>query len=172
MADLTAIVSDEARRDNAIQLALGTSSNPTAMFVLTQAIDLDLATDRVGETPRPPSNDGGLSLGGLLRRLRLRGRSYLLDGARDREGFLLHRNGQFDLCDRLRSFVDHGRHVSRRGDPDETAGPFPVDGSTAPNVLDDEGIIRADGRYGDSAENLARLSLDSDVIFADGRSEQ
>jgi protocatechuate 3,4-dioxygenase beta subunit len=28
--------------------------------------------------------------------------------------------------------------------PDETAGPFPADGSNGPNVLDDEGIVRAD----------------------------
>jgi protocatechuate 3,4-dioxygenase beta subunit len=28
--------------------------------------------------------------------------------------------------------------------PDETAGPFPADGSNGPNVLDDEGIVRPD----------------------------
>lgn len=28
--------------------------------------------------------------------------------------------------------------------PDETAGPFPADGSNGPNVLDDEGIVRTD----------------------------
>jgi protocatechuate 3,4-dioxygenase beta subunit len=28
--------------------------------------------------------------------------------------------------------------------PDETAGPFPADGSNGPNVLDDKGIVRAD----------------------------
>lgn len=28
--------------------------------------------------------------------------------------------------------------------PDETAGPFPADGSNGPNVLDDQGIVRAD----------------------------
>lgn len=28
--------------------------------------------------------------------------------------------------------------------PDETAGPFPADGSNGPNVLDDEGVFRAD----------------------------
>lgn len=28
--------------------------------------------------------------------------------------------------------------------PDETAGPFPADGSNGPNVLDDDGIVRAD----------------------------
>jgi protocatechuate 3,4-dioxygenase beta subunit len=28
--------------------------------------------------------------------------------------------------------------------PDETAGPFPADGSNGPNILDDEGIVRSD----------------------------
>ncbi len=28
--------------------------------------------------------------------------------------------------------------------PDETAGPFPADGSNGPNLLDDEGVVRAD----------------------------
>ena len=28
--------------------------------------------------------------------------------------------------------------------PDETAGPFPADGSNGPNILDDEGIVRTD----------------------------
>ena len=37
--DLTAIVSDESRRGNAIREALNTSQNPTATFVLTEPID-------------------------------------------------------------------------------------------------------------------------------------
>lgn len=37
--DLTAIVSDESRRENAIREALNTSQNPTATFVLTEPID-------------------------------------------------------------------------------------------------------------------------------------
>lgn len=37
--DLTAIVSDESRREDAIQEALNTGQNPTATFVLTQPID-------------------------------------------------------------------------------------------------------------------------------------
>ncbi|HUP14640.1 MAG TPA: YceI family protein [Acidimicrobiia bacterium] len=37
--DLTAIVSDESRRENAIRDALNTSQNPTATFVLTEPID-------------------------------------------------------------------------------------------------------------------------------------
>lgn len=39
-ADLTAIVSDESRRNQAIQRSLGTASNPTATFVLTEPIEL------------------------------------------------------------------------------------------------------------------------------------
>jgi polyisoprenoid-binding protein YceI len=37
--DLTAIVSDESRRENAIREALNTNQNPTATFVLTEPID-------------------------------------------------------------------------------------------------------------------------------------
>lgn len=39
-ADLTGIVSDQSRRDNAIQQSLGTSAHPDATFVLTEAIEL------------------------------------------------------------------------------------------------------------------------------------
>lgn len=39
-ADLTGLVSDESRRDGAIQRALGTASNPSATFVLTRPIEL------------------------------------------------------------------------------------------------------------------------------------
>ena len=39
-AELTSTVSDEARREDSIQDALNTSSNPTATFVLTEPIDL------------------------------------------------------------------------------------------------------------------------------------
>jgi polyisoprenoid-binding protein YceI len=37
--DLTAIVSDESRRENSIREALNTNQNPTATFVLTEPID-------------------------------------------------------------------------------------------------------------------------------------
>jgi polyisoprenoid-binding protein YceI len=40
VVDLTSIVSDQARRENAIQRALGTGANPEATFVLTEPIDL------------------------------------------------------------------------------------------------------------------------------------
>lgn len=40
-ADLTQIVSDEGRREDAIQRALETSSFPTATFTLTEPVELD-----------------------------------------------------------------------------------------------------------------------------------
>jgi len=40
VADLTSIVSDQTRREDAIQQALGTGSNPEATFALTESIDL------------------------------------------------------------------------------------------------------------------------------------
>jgi len=40
VADLTSIVSDQTRREDAIQQALGTGSNPEATFTLTESIDL------------------------------------------------------------------------------------------------------------------------------------
>lgn len=39
-ADMTAIVTDESRRDDRVQSALGTSEFPTATFTLTEPIDL------------------------------------------------------------------------------------------------------------------------------------
>jgi polyisoprenoid-binding protein YceI len=40
VADLASIVSDQTRREDAIQRALGTGSNPEATFTLTESIDL------------------------------------------------------------------------------------------------------------------------------------
>jgi polyisoprenoid-binding protein YceI len=40
VVDLTSIVSDQARRENAIQRSLGTGANPQATFVLTEPIEL------------------------------------------------------------------------------------------------------------------------------------
>lgn len=39
-ADLTGIVSDESRRDGAIQRSLNTASNPDATFILTEPVEL------------------------------------------------------------------------------------------------------------------------------------
>ncbi len=45
-ADLTAVVSDKPRRDDAIQRALGTSEFPTASFISTEPVDLgEVPTD-------------------------------------------------------------------------------------------------------------------------------
>ena len=47
--DLTSIVSDRARRENAIQRTLNTSANPQATFVLAESIDLGAGAE-TGET--------------------------------------------------------------------------------------------------------------------------
>jgi len=63
--DLTAIVSDESRRENAIREALNTSQNPTATFVLTEPIDF-------GEVPAEgvtvsATATGDLTINGVTR---------------------------------------------------------------------------------------------------------
>lgn len=45
-ADLTGIVSDESRRDDAIQRSLGTGSNPETTFMLTEPIELGANASR------------------------------------------------------------------------------------------------------------------------------
>lgn len=56
--DLTAIVSDESRRENAIREALNTSQNPTATFVMTEPFDL-------GETPAEGVSVAATAIGEL-----------------------------------------------------------------------------------------------------------
>ena len=56
--DLTAIVSDEGRRENAIREALNTSQNPTATFVLTEPIDF-------GEVPAEGVTVSATAIGDL-----------------------------------------------------------------------------------------------------------
>ena len=63
--DLTAIVSDESRRENAIREALNTSQNPTATFVLTEPLDF-------GEVPSQgvtvsATATGDLTINGVTR---------------------------------------------------------------------------------------------------------
>lgn len=63
--DLTAIVSDESRRENAIREALNTSQNPTATFVLIEPIDF-------GEVPAEgvtvsATATGDLTINGVTR---------------------------------------------------------------------------------------------------------
>lgn len=58
--------------------------------------------------------------------------------------------------------------------PDETAGPFPADGSNGPNVLDDDGIVRADitrsiGGSSGVADGVP-LSMSLSVVDADSGS--
>ena len=55
--------------------------------------------------------------------------------------------------------------------PDETAGPFPADGTNGPNVLDDEGIVRADitasiGGWSGVAEGVP-IAFNLSVVDAD-----
>ncbi|WP_370328393.1 YceI family protein [Euzebya sp.] len=64
-ADLTAMVSDESRREDAIQEALGTSTSPTATFTVTEAVDLgsDLSDGQVVDVTVP----GTLTVNGVSR---------------------------------------------------------------------------------------------------------
>jgi protocatechuate 3,4-dioxygenase beta subunit len=57
--------------------------------------------------------------------------------------------------------------------PDETAGPFPADGSNGPNLLDDEGVVRSDisssiGGSSGVAEGIPIAFSMSVVAAADG----
>ena len=83
--DLTAIVSDESRRENAIREALNTSQNPMATFVLTETIDF-------GEVPAEgvtvsATATGDLTINGVTRTVeipletQLTGESILIVGA-------------------------------------------------------------------------------------------
>ncbi len=54
--------------------------------------------------------------------------------------------------------------------PDETAGPFPADGSNGPNVLDDGGVVRSDlttsfGGSSGTAEGIP-ISIDLSIVDA------
>ncbi len=64
-ADLTAVVSDEPRRENAIQRALGTDAAPAATFVLTAPVDLG-APPTVG-TPIEVDATGDLTVNGVTK---------------------------------------------------------------------------------------------------------
>ncbi len=56
--------------------------------------------------------------------------------------------------------------------PEETAGPYPGDGSNGPNVLDDSGVVRSDIRssFGSSSGTAegVDLAIDLTVVAADG----
>jgi protocatechuate 3,4-dioxygenase beta subunit len=53
--------------------------------------------------------------------------------------------------------------------PDETAGPYPGDGSNGPNVLDDSGIVRADIRssFGDSSGTAQGVPMTLELVIQD-----
>jgi protocatechuate 3,4-dioxygenase beta subunit len=53
--------------------------------------------------------------------------------------------------------------------PDETAGPYPGDGSNGPNVLDDSGIVRADIRssFGDASGTARGVPMTLELVIQD-----
>ncbi|MGN9909750.1 intradiol ring-cleavage dioxygenase [Phytohabitans sp. LJ34] len=53
--------------------------------------------------------------------------------------------------------------------PDETAGPYPGDGSNGPNVLDDSGIVRSDIRsgFGDSSGTAEGVPMTLELVIQD-----
>ncbi|WP_199561959.1 intradiol ring-cleavage dioxygenase [Micromonospora deserti] len=53
--------------------------------------------------------------------------------------------------------------------PDETAGPYPGDGSNGPNVLDDSGIVRADIRssFGDASGTAQGVPMTLELVIQD-----
>jgi polyisoprenoid-binding protein YceI len=76
--DLTAIVSDESRRDRRIQEALGTDANPEATFVLTEPIDFgEAAAD--GETVTVTAT-GELTINGVTNQVEIPLEAQLVDG--------------------------------------------------------------------------------------------
>jgi polyisoprenoid-binding protein YceI len=77
-ADLTAIVSDESRRDSRIQEALGTGVNPQATFVLTEPLELgETAAD--GETVAVTAT-GDLTVNGVTNEIEMPLEAQLVDG--------------------------------------------------------------------------------------------
>jgi len=53
--------------------------------------------------------------------------------------------------------------------PDETAGPYPGDGSNGPDVLDDSGIVRGDIRssFGDSSGTAGGVPMTLELVIQD-----
>lgn len=62
-ADLTGLVSDESRRDGAVQRSLGTDANPTATFVLTEPVDLGALP--TADDPASVVASGDLTINGV-----------------------------------------------------------------------------------------------------------
>jgi polyisoprenoid-binding protein YceI len=78
VADLTSIVSDQSRREDAIQRALGTGANPTARFVLTEPIELG-AAGAAGETVEATAR-GELTINGITRQVDIPIEAALVEG--------------------------------------------------------------------------------------------
>ena len=75
---LTAIVSDESRRDSRIQEALGTDANPEATFVLTEPIDFGAAAAD-GEAVTVTAT-GELTINGVTNQVEISLEAQLVDG--------------------------------------------------------------------------------------------
>jgi len=78
VADLTSIVSDQTRREDAMQRALGTGSNPEATFTLTESIDLgeDAASGEVVDAVAT----GELTVNGVTNTVEIPLQAQLVDG--------------------------------------------------------------------------------------------
>lgn len=63
VADFTALVSDESRRDNAVQRALDTDAHPTAAFTLTDPVELDALP--TADEPVEVTAPGELTINGV-----------------------------------------------------------------------------------------------------------
>jgi polyisoprenoid-binding protein YceI len=79
VADLTSIVSDESRRDDSIQRALNTSTNPEATFVMTEPIELGDGA-AAGELVTVTA-DGDLTINGVTEPVEVILEAQSIDGA-------------------------------------------------------------------------------------------
>jgi len=79
VVDMTAIVSDQARREEAIQSALGTGADPEATFVLTEPVELGEAAAS-GEMVEVVAT-GELTLNGVTNTVEIPLQAQMVDGA-------------------------------------------------------------------------------------------
>ena len=79
VADLTQIVSDQQRREGAIQRTLATSSNPEATFVLTEPVDL--GESAASGEPVSVTAVGELTVNGTTNLVEIPLEAQLVDGA-------------------------------------------------------------------------------------------
>ena len=77
-ADMTGIITDDSRRDRAIQSALGTGRFPTALFTLTEPIDL--GTDPGSGGPVNTTAVGELTVKDITRTVEIALEAQLVDG--------------------------------------------------------------------------------------------